>query len=100
MREGFVDIDGGTSFPCLIADGGWNGWAMPYFSREVAEQVLAQYGEGYTPSWNGDQLVMWNQVESDEDQFRDLVDRYTDDDGVHFYGIGAGSWIWAETDGE
>lgn len=93
-----MDIDGGTPFACLIAEGGWNGWAMPYFSREVAEQVLAEFGEGYAPSWDGDTLTMWNQVESDDDQEREYVERFTDANGVEYYAIGAGSWIWAESD--
>lgn len=98
MRRGYVDIDGEMPFPCVIADGGWNGWSLPYFSREVAKQVLAQYGEGYTPSWNGDYLVMWDAPEYDgeTDRERTLVDTVTVD-GEMFYGIGAGSWIWSET---
>ena len=98
MRFAFVDIEGGPSFPCLVTDEGWNGFAVPYFTREIAVAVAREYASAYNPSWAGEYLVMWDTADEDDRQ-RVLVDTMTVDDEM-LYGIGAGSWIWTESEGK
>ena len=98
MCAGFVQIDDGPVFPAIIDAERWNGWAMPFFSRETVGDVLAMYGEGLDASWAGDQLVIWDCPDED-DKERVLVETVTRG-GRLLYGLGAGSWVWSEAEGE
>lgn len=96
MRSGFVQIEDGPAFPAMIEEGGWNGWAVPYFSRETAKEVLRAYAVAYDAAWHGDVLVMWDSCD-ELDKERVIVDS-TSVDWEPYYGIGAGSWIWSEVE--
>lgn len=77
MRAGFVQIDPADPvYPCLLAEGSWNGWALPFFTADVAMSVVAEYG------WDPTEEGEWELVAHD---------------GDIRYGVGAGAWTWYET---
>lgn len=71
----------------------WNGWAMPYFEKEVADKVILE-----THSINikyEEEKERYFVVE--EDGFSYYIDKEiidTEDGEKEVYGIGSGSWIW------
>jgi hypothetical protein len=78
MRAGFVQIEDGPEIPCMIGSETWNGWALPYFTAEVALSVINLYG--------------WDSVEEGG------AIPTTWHAGGMLYGVGAGSWIWSEVE--
>ena len=41
LRKGFVSTDalGKKTYECYLEDGNWNGWACPWFTEEVADEI-------------------------------------------------------------
>lgn len=75
----------------------WNGWECPWFTKEVAEQIMKDLrGDGAETEYNENtdsySVMLPDSVE-------DVFDgEYVDtEDGVkHLYPIGAWCWIWDE----
>lgn len=70
----------------------WNGWAMPLFTKETADKIIAWISE-------------WDEYKARYDEEKDAyVVQYADDepdvfaaevvDRKKLYPIGAGSWVW------
>jgi hypothetical protein len=74
----------------------WNGWAMPYFERSEAQQVL----EALTDSEGGYDVERDCFVSASTDGEEDIwpAESITVLGGqrLKVYGIGAGAWIWEE----
>ena len=100
--EQLVSIDFGDdsrSFPAIVEQRLWNGWAVPRFRREVAEVVVSRLNaahdadpEGYERAyWDGDTLVHVHPRFIGEDGY--LPERIeSDPDGR--YAVGAPGWTW------
>lgn len=77
----------------------WNGWACPYFTRQVAETVLkASEKNGYKYSYDeqNDAFVVTN-IEDPEDYEPEVfaaVKLSVEGEEITTYGIGAYYWIW------
>ena len=99
MRAGFVQIEDGPVFPCMLADEDWNGFSVPYFSPRVARAVLSAYASDYAPSWHGEVLVMWDSSDLEDSERERIIVDFTSVNWEPHYGIGAGSWIWTEVTG-
>ncbi|HUO61803.1 MAG TPA: hypothetical protein VMU24_14130 [Candidatus Acidoferrales bacterium] len=89
------DWAAGVTFPAYSSGQRWNGWAMPYFTRENGLRVCEivdnmRYDESQdafvAPSDDGSDEVFRSQI---------LVVEGKD---VHVYAIGTGSWWWAPVD--
>ena len=98
LRPGFVSLpdDEAPWWPAHIVIGQrWNGWAIPGFARETAQQIAdylnALSDDGNTRcEWVGDDLYV-TENKGTEGEYRE---RAGPDDGL--YWIGAYSWCWYE----
>ncbi len=77
----------------------WNGWACPFFTREVAEKVLADSEKvGYKVSYDEERKAFVVRHEDDNPSDPEVFQaREIEVDGnlVTVYGIGAYSWVWS-----
>lgn len=92
-----VAIDDGPTFPAYVLQGArWNGWALPYFTKDVAQQVM-----DWTNKLAGEDPEAWAAARWDDDN---IVLSYADDPEYSRiepnehgrYGIGARAWCWSE----
>jgi hypothetical protein len=85
----------------------WNGWATPYFTKEVADEILEHQNKTYS-DYKMDTSVYYTIYNAEKDQYEfydpDYDEPYiiegeeceTVDGKLHLYGIGAYCWIWDE----
>lgn len=92
-------IDGGSLIG--YTDGGrWNGWAIPWVTKEVAESIAGQSNdlgaEGFRFRWVEDQLYVFDPQENEEFEItpQSIV---TEEGPLDLYNLGLG-WCW-EFDG-
>jgi hypothetical protein len=101
--EFYLDADPETTFSGYTKGDTWNGWACPYFEKEVAEQIAEHHGEIHRYE-NAEEY--WAEYDPDEDVFR-----FHDDQGEEprtfgpvetekgkLYAIGAYCWTWVEVE--
>lgn len=91
FRASKVAYDGGDTYPCMLSDRRWNGWAMPYFTLEVALQIAAAQHDYM--KYEDDRFIFGCPEETPEEWERfepEIID------GQKMYPIGAGSWCWCE----
>jgi hypothetical protein len=92
MRRGTVDadfLDGPATVPCWADDRRWNGWGMPYFTRETVNQLIEM---GIGPiQWDGEKVVCRM---GDDPEDIEIYEPITAPDGTPIWGVGAGSWCW------
>ena len=101
-RQAKVSIDGSRPlFDAILEPNTWNGWACPWFTHEVAYQVMEGWAEsyadldGYTAQWHYEPIednFVWRTDPADE---WETCPTFTEN-GVTYYGIGNGSWVWQE----
>ena len=89
----------------------WNGWATPYFTKEVADEIVKVNNKGCSYDQR-DQIGYYAIYNAEKDQYEfydpDLdepdvfegEDCETVDGKLHLYGIGAYCWIWDEIEEE
>jgi hypothetical protein len=98
MRPGTFSIDAGAilgPYPGYADGQEWNGWAWPYFTREVADQIAAEHGNA---SYH-EATDTYSFYVEDDGHLEDIYEVMGEDhvvDGVvmHLYAIGAGEWTW------
>jgi hypothetical protein len=102
FRTTLVSIDDGPHFEALIEPTTWNGFACPWFTHEVAYQVMEDYVKMYEDV-NGISLAQFNYEAIDDTfSYRNHPDEVWEEcptfteNGVTYYGIGNGSWVWQE----
>lgn len=102
-EDAFIDgpvsvriADDSVSFNAeFLVNDEWNGWALPYFSREELEKVIRHmnkicYGEFHTFCLTTDEYRVTNYNDgSIIEAFRGI-----DKNGKHVYPIGTGIWSW------
>lgn len=96
MKARFT-VDGfDRSFEGFTFGGTWAGWHVPYFSKEVADEIVAML------TAKGDHLEYHEQIDaytvtlagaSDEELYFSTVIN-----GKKLYGLGNGSWAWELVD--
>lgn len=80
-REGRFGFDDGPEFEGVTTGQTWNGWACPYFTKEVAEEVIAY-------------LKSCDDLELHEDEL--ALGEPTETPYGERYGLGFSSWAWNE----
>jgi hypothetical protein len=96
MQEGFVRVDDGPYYPCLCTPAQlWNGWACPYFTKEVMHKILSESGE--TVFVGAEELenetahnYMWKINEPYADDVPDVCIYVSKDTGLHY----VDGWCW------
>jgi hypothetical protein len=87
LQPAQFSIDGGEQYPGFHTGEKWNGWAMPYFIKEVADQLHVEYlieqDAYHAPFDKSEELEMFKGI-----------DKLVDGQIIHLYPIGAGSWCW------
>lgn len=99
LRPGFVSLpdDEAPYWPASIVKGQrWNGWAIPGFTRDVAQQIAdylnAAPGDGGVRcEWGAGDALYVTENKGTKDEY---TERAGPDDGL--YWIGAYSWCWTE----
>ncbi len=92
-----IDAFGDTEFPGFTFGANWNGWATPYFEKEVADMVMSNNNKINGPEY---QMVFKNDsytVGTDGDE--DTTDKQvivTEDGEKTVWAVGAFSWTWHE----
>ena len=88
----------------------WNGWATPYFTKEVADEILSTQNQNYIDNkMDKDGYYAVYNAEKDQYEFYDPdyddgpytvegEDCETVDGKLHLYGVGAYCWIWDEVE--
>jgi len=97
-NKGQVSLDGFGPYPAEVdQDQRWNGFAIPRFTRDVAERIVREIcsdGDDTTYTewhWEGDVMVIGVDPEAYDEPSPD--ERFEpDSDGM--YAIGAWSWCW------
>ncbi len=101
----FEDSDGApTKFPGFTTGKTWNGWACPYFTKKVADQVMEK--TNYAASLNmandtrpavydpeRDAYIFYSGTGADEEQEVYAAEMIG---GKKLYPIGGGSWTWSK----
>ena len=99
--EFYLDVDPETTFQGYTTGDRWNGWACPYFEKDVAEKIAEHYTELHRYD-NEDEY--WAEYVSAEDAFAFHDDQGEEPrmfgpveiDDTKLYPIGAYCWTWAE----
>lgn len=96
-----VVIDESASIPAYVdPNDRWNGFACPYFRKEdvrLINDMLSEFGstEHIEYDADNDSFVCFNESKAEIERFAG-----EDIDGMHLYPIGAGSWVWLESEEE
>lgn len=98
-----INIDGHDPlFPALISDHRWNGWAIPYFRRQVAEVVVAWINKHSRTSpesarayWDRDTVVYLIPAHASSGGY---TPQRVDPDENGRYCIGGWEWTWEIAD--
>lgn len=99
FHRGRFEIEGVDEGFAGWSDGrAWNGWAMPYFEFDEAENVIAAVSPDSARYHEDlDAFVAKNQDDEDETWASETI-ALPDGGQVKVYPIGAGSWIWDEAE--
>lgn len=116
MRKTRFCIEGGPPYVGYTDDQHWNGWAVPYFEKAVADRMVADYtADGQFQAFYDAAADTYHfQMEAGVpfgkvvktgsngmhyydgwDSFRG-VDVVVNGQKMHLYPIGAGYWCWEE----
>lgn len=100
MKKSLFTIDGFEAiFEGYTQGQHWNGWACPYFTKKVADEIMRVNNESY--------CGVAYQIRYDEKQDAFIQEEGYDEpyvikgidiDGMHLYPIGTMNWIWDDLD--
>ena len=79
----------------------WHGWAMPYFTKEVADQICEPWntaGQSMSATYDAatDTYTFCDPEGGMEPDSYTGADYVADGQALHLYDIGAGCWVWDE----
>lgn len=87
----------------------WNGWACPFFTKEVGMQVVEEFekfndkegwGKGYKAWYDKEKdafcFVDPNSTEEDDPEIYEGHDIVFENKTLHVYPIGSFGWVWDE----
>lgn len=90
----YIDDPDSTQYPGYSFGLTWNGWACPFFSYDVAQQIIADFvAEGGEGRYD-DASDSFRLQSADESYAVTGIDIETPDGSQRVYPIGAGMWIW------
>lgn len=91
-------IDEGPVYPGYVDTGvTWNGWACPFFTREVAERIAEAATAGdFTVAYNEERDAFVETTEGFEDEATDYPAQWvlTAEGWLRLYPVGAWAWVW------
>jgi len=76
----------------------WNGWARPCFTRKVAERILQASGYRWSYEPSEDALIVTTSPDAEPEHFPAETIELGDGGCVTVHFLGAGSWIWENTE--
>lgn len=98
MHKNVFTIDGFRGAYIGYTDGStWNGWAMPYFEKEEALQVMQGFNECAQSPMQYDEIYDQFYMFDEDAMEIDIWTRqkFITDHGIKYlYGIGSGAWTW------
>lgn len=96
-RKAKFAIEDGTVFEGYSYDESWNGWFVPYGTKETVENIAKEFEfKKVRYDENKDDYYFWNEDEEEEECFAVGEGDCQTEDGIqHIYRIGDG-WIWSE----
>lgn len=103
LKEAVFCFDGhtDTTFPGYTNGDTWNGWACPYFERDIAEQVAEYWmeihednpDEGFESEYDPRRdAFLFHEPVHDEP----LIFESTEVEGKRLYAVGAYHWTWVK----
>ena len=99
LRKTLFTIDGTEAIFEGYTDGShWNGWACPWFTKEVADKIARIVNKEHLSELDG--KAMYYLQETDTFQYEpfgeDMREEFQgkDIDGLHLYPIGNMAWAW------
>ncbi len=96
--EFYIDDPDSTQYPGFSFGFTWNGWACPFFSCDVAQEIIADFvAKGGDGTYEDATDSFWFQA---GDLTVDIagIDIETPDGMQHVYPIGAGMWVWDDAE--
>lgn len=93
--------EGSKSYEGYTLGENWNGWACPYFTREVAMEMMKEFDNEDQPAHYDEEKDAFIYV-MDADHAEDYTDIYEGKDyeyngeTIRLYAIGTMAWIWTE----
>jgi hypothetical protein len=101
MVPAWFGFDEGPCWHGFHSGSTWNGWAMPGFTKETCDQIIAWFNENKGEDNEPDSIydvekdayLMGFDVMNDPDNIEDYY--YTKSDQTGLYGLGAGSYTWS-----
>ena len=99
MKNAYFRIDKSPNFyEGIDTENLWNGWAMPLFSKQVADLIIKKACEDesvrYIYEAQKDEYVYWCKDDPDEKEIFKGKDYTVDGEIKHLYDIGSGYWVW------
>lgn len=97
MKKSLFTIDGFDAiFEGYTQGQHWNGWACPYFTKEVAGKIMQVNNKShdfkaYQMHYDKEQDAFIRQEDEGDEPY---VMKGIDIDGMHLYPIGTMCWIW------
>ena len=101
-RKTIVNIDNGEIVPntaAYVVGYNWNGWAIPFFSKDDANKIIELYHKENEESrqtrfeWNGAALTEIYLGDGDAYTVETIIVN-----NETLYGVGASDWTWEEYD--
>lgn len=102
IKKAYFSIDGDYRFYEGYYYGtNWNGWAMPYFTKEIADEIVKNVCDGITYTMSYDSAndryiahIIENNKIIETDYFESEYIKLNDNNSIKCYKIGAGYWTW------
>ena len=97
-RNSYFTTDGfkpPTWFSGLTYGHTWNGWAVPYFTKEVALEIVAHMPSNLRYSEETDSFI-YNDIEFTKSEDYNEYFGAEEINGQKYYSIGGCSWCWDE----
>jgi hypothetical protein len=90
-NDGFYDVVFPGGVPGFHDGQTWNGWAMPFLTRETAERVAPLHDGVYDPALDAFRTP---DGFGGEDLWPGQDITFADGTSAHVYPLGAGFWTW------
>lgn len=100
MKKTLFTIEGDGEFKGYTNGETWNGWATPYFTKEVAKKVIEHYARDVDVTYYDKAkdlfAVKFDEVTDEETEYFEGHTVSIEGEEVTLYPVGAYSWTWDE----
>lgn len=99
MKKAYFRIDNSPNFyEGIDTEILWNGWAMPLFSKQIADLITNKACEDDSVKCiydaQKDEYIYWCKDAPDEKEFFKGKDYVVAGELKHLYDVGSGVWVW------